>query len=521
MIKSQSFFAYSRSGYIEINGKEIEFPLVLDSNTVQIKEDQISLMGESATKRDINIGKRTITIAETDDFIIPIINPFFLKRSRQTVNLILDIKKNVGYDKLLYIPGISDPYLLPQLFMLGIDIFDDINADMEGSHGTLYTMMGRIHNGEDNSKENGKFLQDLVSLLKKGVESMTLMEMVERWNISSKAREIIRMLMDEKSEEFEKVYPRTTGSVIAGGLESLERPDIVRFNRYVLEDYKKPNNLETILFLPCSARKPYSTSKSHREIFEALGSLRRHINEVIVTSPITLVPRELEETYPAGFYDIPVTGNWFLEEKENIIRSIRSFISKNQYKNTIFFLPEDMLFVKERLNLGEDFILWKKGTDNQFDELKARISQIRSEEDVRGRRDFMKEKLLSIARYQFGEWIIPHIEGLRINRMFNQFMLVDGNKPFFVFNERLGKLTIHKNAAELFVKTRKFLVEIDDFKPTASIYAMGVKDCTEDVRQEDEVVIHHSGSVRGTGIAKMSKEVMMNTHKGVAVKVRN
>ncbi|SJK84590.1 DUF5591 domain-containing protein [Cuniculiplasma divulgatum] len=521
MIKSQSFFAYSRSGYIDINGKEIEFPSVLDSNTVQIKEDQISLMGENATKRDINIGKRNITIAETNDFIVPLINPFFLKRSRQTVNLILDIKKNVGYDKLLYIPGISDPYLIPQLFMLGIDLFDDVNADIEGSHGTLYTMMGRIYNGEDDSKANGKFLQELVSLLKKGVESMTLMEMVERWNISSKAREIIRMLMDEKSGEFEKVYPRTTGSVIAGGLESLERPDIARFNRYVLEDYIKPNNLETILFLPCSARKPYSQSKSHREIFEALGSLRRHINEVIVTSPITLVPRELEETYPAGFYDIPVTGNWFMEEKENIIRSIKSFVSKNQYKNTIFFLPEDMLFVKERLNLNEDFILWRKGNDNQFDELKERISRIHAEEDSRGRRDFMREKLLSIARYQFGEWILPHIDGLKINRMFNQFMLVDGNKPFFVFNERLGKFTIHKNAAELFIKARKFLVEIDDFKPTASIYAMGVKDCTEDVRQEDEVVIHHSGTVRGTGIAKMSKEVMMNTHKGVAVKVRN
>ena len=27
----------------------------------------------------------------------------------------------------------------------------------------------------------------------------------------------------KKSEEFEKVYPRTTGSVIAGGLESLDK----------------------------------------------------------------------------------------------------------------------------------------------------------------------------------------------------------------------------------------------------------------------------------------------------------
>ncbi|MCL6014423.1 MAG: hypothetical protein M1323_02210, partial [Candidatus Thermoplasmatota archaeon] len=118
MIKSQSFFAYSRCGSVDIKGKEVEFPLVLGNDTIQINEDQISLMGEKATKRVINIGKKNIIIAETENFVIPLINPFFLKRSRQTVNLILELKKNVGYDKLLYIPGISDPYLLPQLFML-------------------------------------------------------------------------------------------------------------------------------------------------------------------------------------------------------------------------------------------------------------------------------------------------------------------------------------------------------------------------------------------------------------------
>ena len=42
------------------------------------------------------------------------------------------------------------------------------------------------------------------------------------------------------------------------------------------------------------------------------------IHEVIITSPLGIVPRELEIVYPAASYDIPVTGIWEGYEKKMI-----------------------------------------------------------------------------------------------------------------------------------------------------------------------------------------------------------
>ena len=44
----------------------------------------------------------------------------------------------------------------------------------------------------------------------------------------------------------------------------------------------------------------------------AIGSDAVH--QVIVTAPLGLVPRELEEIWPAANYDIPVTGEWDADE---------------------------------------------------------------------------------------------------------------------------------------------------------------------------------------------------------------
>lgn len=126
-------------------------------------------------------------------------------------------------------------------------------------------------------------------------------------------------------------------------------------------------------------------------------------------------------------------------------------------------------------------------------------------------------------RYQFGDWILPYLREARVVRQFNQDMLVVNGKPYLVYNKDMGKFTVHRNAASIFVENSKFLVGIDDFKPTANVYAVGVRSATEDIRQEDEVVIHHEGEVRGgVGIAKMPYQAMVQLKKGgIAVKVRN
>jgi archaeosine synthase len=50
---------------------------------------------------------------------------------------------------------------------------------------------------------------------------------------------------------------------------------------------------------------------------------------LILTSPLGVVPRELEVVYPAAFYDIPVTGYWDLEEREWVASCLRAYLKRN------------------------------------------------------------------------------------------------------------------------------------------------------------------------------------------------
>ncbi len=519
MIKTQSFFGYARTGILKIKEDEMKFPMLIGSGEFNFASGTFSLLGEEGTLKEVNLLNQKVNLYETENFFIMAMDPLFLLRSRKTVKLLTTLKELIGYDKLLYIPGISDPYIIPQLFALGVDVFDEINAKLEEAHGTFYTMFGRTSEKHEYDESNSEFIERMLQHLSTGITNLTLMEMVERWKISAKGIEVMRRIVEEHKDKFELVYPRFTGSILASDLSSMNRPDVLRFNEYVAHEYRQPEGLDTALFIPCSARKPYSSSKSHIALREALGSRMKFIHEIVLTSPLSVVPIELDEAYPPGFYDIPVTGKWYTEEQVAILRTMESFLRNNSYRRIILFLPEDMEFVAEHMKDRARFIKWDKSAEEPFKSLLEFID----EDEVKSppRRDWEREKLLAMASYQFGSWIGEYLKDMKVNRMFNQFMLSLGNKPYLILNQKAGKLTIHKNAADIFLKSGKFLVEIDDFKPTANIYAMGIKDCSQDIRQEDEIVIHHNGEVRGTGIAKMSASVMKHTSRGIAIKVRN
>jgi archaeosine synthase len=102
------------------------------------------------------------------------------------------------------------------------------------------------------------------------------------------------------------------------GADSYTRPEIIKFRDKVIAHFHFPPRTRWVVLLPCSAHKPYSDSPSHARFLAAMGrgwkEWRRHCSELVITSPIGVVPRQLERCFPAAHYDVPVTGYWDEQE---------------------------------------------------------------------------------------------------------------------------------------------------------------------------------------------------------------
>ena len=517
MFEDRSFFACGRSGVLE---KRIHYPAVLDPNS----EDFDTIFGRLL--RNYNVPWNFVSSKDhymelgEDILLIPDINSI-VQRPRKLIRMLKEIRKKYGYSRLLYAQGFSDPYIIPVLVYLGISFFDNTQSVLEGSEGVRYTPFGRIRNGEDNALSNSEYVSQVANYCGLAIEAGTLRELVERATVSSKAIEILRHSDEVMYDEIESGFPRYTSSIIAGSLESLNRPDLKRYRAYISEKYKHENEELIALLIPCTARKPYSSSKTHQRLFKALGNRRRRLHEIIVTSPVGLVPRDLERTYPPSFYDIPVTGSWYLEEQRMINSMLDQYFSRNKYRKVIAFIDESLAFIGDYLPTGSEVLFWDKHSgEGEFSALLECIDgEIREEKQIK--RNPRMEEFISIASYQFGDWIVPYVSKSKIIKNYDRDMLVYDGKPALVFHEERGLFSITKNAANWFITNSRFMVEIDDFKPTASIYAVGIKDASSDIKPGDEVVLHHSGEIRGVGTAKMPVDAMKSLRKGVAVKVRN
>lgn len=102
--------------------------------------------------------------------------------------------------------------------------------------------------------------------------------------------------------------------MLTGGSELLFNPSVLEFHNYVINKYIVPQNKTIALFIPCTAKKPYSCSKTHRKITGTIQSCHEidhtTIHELIVSEPLGIVPRDLESKYPAAHYDM-VLDSWF------------------------------------------------------------------------------------------------------------------------------------------------------------------------------------------------------------------
>jgi archaeosine synthase len=459
------------------------------------------------------------------------------------ISSIINLRETIGYNRLIYTPGLGNPDHIALLAYCGIDLWDSTSYIINARKGTYLTNSKKIP--KEKASENFCYCPSCVSgkrdfesilghnyyaafselnLVRNVIREGQLRELVESrvrsepWMVSC-----LRILDSRFYAISEKYYPITGGSMIAASNDSLFRPEIVRFRRRIQSRYQKPPHPKILLLLPCSAKKPYSFSRTHKAFRRAISQCQNPtaIHEVIITSPLGIVPRELELFYPAQQYDIPVTHSWGRDEMAEIGEGVFGFLKINKYDEIIIHLPSDYLFVEDYI---EDFTNTCKNrptSSSSLSELTEVLDNLSSKYEKIGKAAQLRESVKSFARFQFGNGGDTLLEDTQIKGRYpNLKIFKDGKQLGMLVGDR-GMISLTLEGANVIADQNTYSVKIDDFIPKGNIFAVGVLDADSEIRVGDDVVVVRNNELVGVGVALMNPEEMKQSNKGEAVHIRH
>ena len=548
---------WNRSRPIEQNDKKIIIlphrSLPLQTREEIIKELKVPPEHTEIVHRGLVIHPFTNEYPESELYVLGAAKQLE-NRARELVDSIIRLKENTRADSLLYTPALATPENLAMLLYLGVDLVDETLPIIKGYQDIYLTNSGEFH--LDRLHEfpcacpvcSSKTPQEMLKLSKKDraglmaqhnslklgeelrnvrehIRSGSLREYVERQSRARPWLTAALRLIDVQYDFLEKRTPiLRSNTLYANTSESLNRVEIIRFAERVLERYTAPD-LDTLVLLPCSAKKPYSISLSHQKFINALGKYRKFVHEVIITSPMGVVPRELELMYPAAHYDTPVTGHWDLEERAWVGGCLRRYLQKNNYKNIVAHVHGAYREICESVanELGLEFIytadtgVTSHESLNNLEMAVSGLENIKKRTAEQGKLDLIR----ATADYQFGkgagDLLVP--QDAIIRAPFPKFQLFAG-KQLATLIPQYGALALTIDGGMQLRDHPYYQVKIGDFIPHSSILAPGILDADPQIRPNDEVIVVGERFL-GVGRANMSGWEMKGCGKGMAVELRH
>ena len=344
---------------------------------------------------------------DTEPSIIVLVDAVQLATQQRKLVDALCVIKNRFPGSLIWTPGLGGPDNLAVLTWFGVDIFDLSRSRQCAASNILLTGSGPRELTE-NASESAEIESQVVhwelaiNEVKSRLADGTLRTLVEQQSLNSPS--LVEHL--RYHDKVTRGNPNVGISHVAketilhcNSHASLSNPTVTKWVDFIINEYQVPENLDDILILlPCSARKPYRMSKSHRKFLDAIGNSAFH--EVMVTSPLGLVPRDLEEVWPASHYDIPVTGEWSLDEIDRTQKMLESLVGKNHYHTVINH--SSMSFVLD----GIDYYETRKGltatSREALNQLRETVSKAKINHEFRNRKHhkILLDNFSSIARYK-------------------------------------------------------------------------------------------------------------------------
>ncbi|MEA4956987.1 hypothetical protein SDC9_07533 [bioreactor metagenome] len=298
-------------------------------------------------------------------------------------------------------------------------------------------------------------------------------------------------------------------NVICSSEESLYRPEVYRWRERM--KLMKPMG-EVVVVLPCSMKKPYSNSKSHQKFRRATKGYQ----EVIVTSPFGICPREMENTFPINSYDVAVSGDWSFEEKKFSGKLLKEYIGDKKIIANVSGGYEEVC----REYLDDVVYTAKENRPTSNDSIYNLRNELKKYKKVKGR-DRLLNELRSIAIYQFGiaggEFIQDNTisKGLYHRRIFND------SKQIALLNKDTGFYSLRLPGGEILKNLGINIIEIDFELKTNTLFAPGIQKADRNIIPNDEVVIIRNDEVVGVGKAVLSGKEMEELNNGVAVKIKD
>jgi hypothetical protein len=130
--------------------------------------------------------------------------------------------------------------------------------------------------------------------------------------------------------------------IIGATRENLEHPYYNVWQDYFARFYEPPAGKDIVLFLPCSFKKPYTSSETHRAIDAVLrkSQLYPRIHKVVLSNP-GVIPIEFCHYYPFVAYDWPEA-----QETPELMKAyvevnkerVKQYLSHHKYKEYFCFL---------------------------------------------------------------------------------------------------------------------------------------------------------------------------------------
>ncbi len=473
---------------------------------------------------------------------------------RPFVEAIRSLRSSIGPAPLVWAPRVALPHRLPLLAYFGIDLIDTTEGALRSAHGEYFDPTLGAIDAEPSRRERGcdcpacereppGSLEEHVGAayhrarreVRVALRAGRLRQLVEtRLPAEPALAEMLRHADRILAPELEAAAPvtgsGTPGYVIA---ESHRRPEMVRFRTRLRERYRPPSGKQVLLLVPCSKTKPYRRSRSHRRFAGALEGLRplERLHVVSVSSPIGLVPRELEDVYPARQYDIPVTGEWTEAERAEVLAGLAHLRATGAYRSVIVHLdPAEYSFLREPLPPGPT-VRWTLADDRttSSEALTALRAAARAAlEECPGAEGgplaVVREELRELASFQFGRSAADRlfVRPVRLaGRPWFQ-RLTDGRTDLATVREERGLFHLTVAGGRRLGAPYPLAVEVDPSLPLAGdLFVPGVRWADPEIRVGDSVVLLRGGELAGVGEAALPGPWMSALGRGLAVRVRH